>query len=121
MADDPELTDGAYPSEETLARIEVAEAREALLLAERAWHYDGWATRTLRPEELAVVTSGGSDGDEEYIRFATGGWSGNESIIGALRKNFMVQAMCWQMSARGGLFIYEMPPATDAVDPHVPK
>src|SRR6185436_15610533 len=52
MADDPELTDGDYPHDETLERIRKASPREALELAERAWHWEGGARRTLRTEEL---------------------------------------------------------------------
>lgn len=116
MADDPELTEHDYPTDEALERIRKAKSpREALELAERAWHWDGGATRKLRPEERKIVTHGDDDG-QEFIRFATGGWSGNEDIIRALNDNLLVR---WQLSASGGLHIYELPPAGDAVDPHV--
>lgn len=110
LADDPDLTDGGYPTDETLERIRAAKSpREALELAERAWHWDGWATRTLRPEELAMVRRHHEDEPmPEYFRFATGGWSGNEDIIIALERNFLVLGMCWQLSACGGLHIYEL-------------
>lgn len=107
MSDDPELTDGDYPTEETLTAIEKAAPHEALELAERAWHWDGWATRTLKDHERLMM-SAGCDDDTEFIRFATGGWSGNESIINSLNTNWKVRAMCWQLSARGGLHIYEL-------------
>ncbi len=120
MADDPELTDGDYPSAGTLKRIQKAKPREALELAQRAWHWDGWATRTLRPEELAMVRRHHEDEPmPEFYRFATGGWSGNESIIAALDRNFLVAGMCWELSARGGLHVYELRPSAGAVDPHV--
>ena len=109
MADDPELTEDGYPTDEALERIRVAEPREALELAERAWHWDGWATRELKPAERDIVSG---DGSKQFIRFATGGWSGNESIISALDANWVVTMLCWQMSARGGLHIYELPKAT---------
>ena len=56
------------------------------------WHWEDWAT--LRGKTL---------------RLATGGWSGNEEIIGAIEKNTMFQMMCWQKSQRGGLHIYRFP------------
>lgn len=42
-------------------------------------------------------------------RFATGGWSGNEDMIGALRSNHLAWAMTWQASKRGGLHIFQIP------------
>lgn len=115
MADDHDLTEDGYPTDDALAQIEAAAPREALLLAERAWHWDGWATRELSPAEREVVHA--EDGDA-FLRLATGGWSGNESIVAALRKNWMAHALCWQFTSRGGLHIYRLPPAADAVDPH---
>jgi hypothetical protein len=106
MADDPELTDGDYPTEETLDRIRTTPPRDALALAERAWHYDGWATRELDAHERALVHA---DPGEAFLRFATGGWSGNESLIDALEANLLVRALCWRLSSRGGLHIYEIP------------
>jgi hypothetical protein len=108
MADYLELTEDDYPTDEALARIAAAKPREALELAERAWHWGGRVTRELKPEELALMIARNDEG-AEYIRFATGGWSGNESIISALEDNTMVRAMCWQLSAHGGLHIYEFP------------
>ena len=46
------------------------------------------------------------DDEAKQMTFATGGWSGNEDIIGALMENVMAQAMLWQSSHRGGKFIY---------------
>jgi hypothetical protein len=41
-------------------------------------------------------------------RFATGGWSGNESIIACLNQNLLSRAF-WCFSSRGGLHVYEVP------------
>lgn len=43
----------------------------------------------------------------EYI-FHTGGWSGNESLIAALRENMMFWMMCWYQSTAGGHFIFRV-------------
>jgi len=43
------------------------------------------------------------------IRFSTGGWSGNESLVGALQDNRMAWVLCWQSSKRGGHFVFEIP------------
>lgn len=102
------LDEEGYPTEATLDEIRTAAPLAALQLAERAWSSYGWASRQLSEPERLVVSRNHCDG--EFIRFATGGWSGNESIISALTDNLMVSALCWQLSARGGLHIYEVPP-----------
>lgn len=43
------------------------------------------------------------------IYMSTGGWSGNESIIGAMMENFILWGRCWQSSRRGGHYVFEMP------------
>jgi hypothetical protein len=40
----------------------------------------------------------------DYWRFATGGWSGCEEVIGAIPP--LVHALAWRSSHRGGLHIY---------------
>lgn len=39
-------------------------------------------------------------------RLATGGWSGNEDLLSALRSNALVHLLYWQSSHRGGLVYY---------------
>jgi len=42
------------------------------------------------------------------LQLHTGGWSGNESIIEAIEKNFIFWTMCWARSDRGGHFWFEI-------------
>ena len=37
----------------------------------------------------------------------TGGWSGCESVIGALKENQMFWLTCWQLSKRGGYYEFK--------------
>jgi hypothetical protein len=48
---------------------------------------------------------------QEGRRFAifTGGWSGNEELIGAMQENFVFWAICWEWSHKGGHFEFQLP------------
>lgn len=41
------------------------------------------------------------------VRYVTGGWSGNEDIIGALMKN-LFWAYFWESTHRGGLYFFHI-------------
>jgi hypothetical protein len=43
--------------------------------------------------------------DKKYT-LITGGWSGNESIIGAMQENIMLWMMYWESSYRGGKHVF---------------
>lgn len=47
------------------------------------------------------------DKDVLQYHIATGGWSGNESIIEYMQKNTMLWHLTWVQSRRGGGYIFE--------------
>ena len=97
-------TDG-YPDETELAHI-------------TAWKWDnpeGWEGL------LAYVKARWEYADCGYwqqrgrtYRLHTAGWSGNESIIGALQENHMFWALCWVQSRRGGHYIFRIRPIKES-------
>ncbi|MDP2727320.1 MAG: hypothetical protein Q8P59_07225 [Dehalococcoidia bacterium] len=42
------------------------------------------------------------------LYLSTGGWSGNESLIEAMRRNFIFWGMSWVKSERGGHYWFEI-------------
>jgi len=106
---EPSFDADGYPTEETLVAIEAWRSDDlaaCLDYARAAWHWPDWVGEDLSPAEREIVMA--KDG-ERFVRFATGGWSGNESIIAALRANLVVWGVCWRLSARGGLHIFRYP------------
>ena len=115
MTNKPEPTfdrDG-YPTDETLDAIEKwhhLDATGCLDFVKAAWYYQDNDFHELRPHELRMVYAP-DFGEEQpkFLRLATGGWSGNEALVGALERNFVVYSLTWRLSSRGGLHIFEYP------------
>jgi len=108
----PTFDRDGYPTDETVTRIEewpvqgwaIDSLRSCLDFVIDSWDNDyGSVSRTLSSTELSMVHA---QKGEKFIRFATGGWSGNESLINALRRNQMIHGLAWVATVRGGLHIY---------------
>jgi hypothetical protein len=94
-----------YPDDQELDRIRAwpAEDPHGLLEFIRSlWRY---------PEFVRVSYPHGLPADLGRPRYhlSTGGWSGNESIIGALEANQVFWSMCWFSSQRGGHYEFDLP------------
>lgn len=92
----PTFDADGYPTEETLQAIRdwKGEGGFAALFAfiREAWYYpDYWTT----------------EGMEHHA--STGGWSGNEDLIGALQANCVAWSLCWWSSQRGGRYVFRIP------------
>jgi hypothetical protein len=85
----PEENDG-YPTEEELEKI-------------RQWpHERQWVGLMEFVESIWWNPEWGWTKEGTTYRISTGGWSGNEDLIGALKANTMFWLCCWQSSRRGG-------------------
>lgn len=102
-APEPAFDKDGYPTEETLRTIrewKIASnwaVRDLMRYVKKAWTYSFPVRR-------------GRDGRESWIDVATGGWSGNESIIASLKDNYIFWACCWVRSTRGGLYRFVVNP-----------
>ena len=47
--------------------------------------------------------------DGRKFSVSTGGWSGNEEILGAMQENWTFWAVCWKKHERGGHYEFELP------------
>ena len=105
-ADDPILGEDGYPSEAELQRI-------------REWPWEGgfrslmdYVRRRWQYAEHGYWTQRG-----DHFEISTGGWSGNESIIGALEANQMFSMLCPLSWRRGGHYVYDVQEWDDNPEP----
>jgi hypothetical protein len=87
-----------YPTEELLnyiATVRMDQSHEEILeLAKSVWCY---------PDYVWV------DGEDTKVyTFRTAGWSGNESLIHAMRENVLFWSFCWEESKRGGIHTFKV-------------
>ena len=97
---DAELDADGYPLDECLEEIKrwPIEDRDGWLAYVRAlWNVDYGDER----QEYA------NDGESRLV-LTTGGWSGNEEIIGAMSDNTVLYMMTWISSRRGGRFEFQL-------------
>lgn len=96
--------DGAgYPTDAAVMAIEDWPFTDVWNLMEFVaglWRYEKYVTRSKASRRW---------------RFATGGWSGNETLICALQNNFVFWSLCWLKSERGGLHVFEIPSSVKAL------
>lgn len=90
------MEDG-YPTEEELELIRnwpLGDQNGLLKWLEDNWHFGDWGFRR----------------GEDYLELHTGGWSGNEEIIGALQESrSLFWLFNWQRSERGGHYYFTLP------------
>ncbi len=104
---EPEVDDDGYPTDATLDRVKswpctsMQACLEAMDYVGRAWYYpDYWDRKDGMPADYLPNYT------ETRYTFSTGGWSGNESLVGAIEENFRLQAMGAYSWRRGGHYEY---------------
>jgi len=93
---------GDYPSEAELVRIKEWPYEDPdgwFTFIRGCWWHDDWGWNQ---EDVPD----GYDRPVRRYRISTGGWSGNEDIIGAMMENILWN-LTWQSSRRGGHYVFE--------------
>lgn len=87
---------GEYPEDEELEKI-------------KSWPLGDWASLLEYVRQIWKYSDCGywkQDGKKYQI--STGGWSGNEDLLFAMKSNVVFWASCWQSSKRGGHYEFEL-------------
>ncbi len=87
-----ELDVNGYPTDESLKQIKNYKGSYKALMSEVAYLFGSY---------------GKCEFDGNHWIVATGGWSGCESVIQAMKENIMFWLMCWYMSKRGGYYEFK--------------
>lgn len=90
-----------YPTEHGLKAIETWDfekqsVKDFLKLIRDAWNWADVGFYKLRGKRVL------------RLELHTGGWSGNEDVIEAMRNNWMFWLLCWKKSVRGGHYYFEI-------------
>lgn len=99
------LDEDGYPTEAALTIVEEwhwSDAKGWFDFIKSIWHLASWGWS----EGDAIDDATGKKAYCYYI--STAGWSGNESIIGAMQRNDFMWHLNWVQSRRGGHYIFEL-------------
>lgn len=91
---------GEYPTDDELAQIKGWDMKDPLgwfAFIRSVWWMPEWGWSEGKNE----------DGDARF-EISTGGWSGNEDIIGAM-EGTLLWFFTWMSSRRGGHYVFEVP------------
>lgn len=101
----PLIDDDGYPTDSALEIIKLwhwTDASGWFKFIHELWHLSSWGW-------------GEGEEDHEYLNkkvhcyhISTAGFSGNESIIRAMKENDMLWSLNWVQSRRGGHYIFEL-------------
>lgn len=100
------LDKDGYPTGTALKRIRhwpATDLRGLVRCVHELWYYPAYSSM-----------------EGETWCLSTGGWSGNESIIEALRGNVMFWTLCWRRSERGGHYTFDLSRLPATPSPEAP-
>lgn len=94
------LDENNYPDEESLKQIKDWDVltKSVQNLLDLVYENTNWADRQIHQSGKRVIR----------YEYHTGGWSGNEDVIGALHQNFLFWSMFWEKTTRGGHYWFRI-------------
>jgi hypothetical protein len=98
------MTDDVYPTDEELRLISnwsVKDITEWFAFVQSLWALTDWKIEDVVDDILERPVT--------RYTISTGGWSGNEELIGAMQRNWLLWSLTWVQSRRGGQYIFEDP------------
>lgn len=98
-------TDG-YPTDEALDKIrdwDYNDVKGWLNFIKSIWWASEWGWTETTGVNLTF------DEPQYEYHISTGGWSGNEEIIDAMRKNYILWNLAWYEHRRGGHYMFAIP------------
>jgi len=98
-----EIDNDGYPTDEALEAIKKVEFKDAA-----QWLIDFGALKLPYSNTKILYRDDDIYGPCNIIWFATGGWSGNESIMDAVLSNFAFHHLYWRWQS-GGLHQFRIP------------
>lgn len=105
------LDEDGYPTEAALEKIEKWDYKDGWIelmdFVCGLWLYSDFGYWSMEKGVTIVDTPNYKVVTDVYNIF-TAGWSGNESIIRSLEKNWMFWTFCWYQSTRGGHYIFHV-------------
>ena len=105
------LDDDGYPTEAALDVVKLwhwNDAKGWFEFIKSIWYMHSWGWKEVEePHEWSEYEQYKDKIVHRYY-ISTAGWSGNESIIGAMQDNVMMWHLNWVQSRRGGHYIFEL-------------
>lgn len=104
------IDDDGYPTDAALELVEKwywGDCKGLLEFIHSIWHLKSWGWTEVDASTLSRESDDYDEKGGTLLFVSTGGWSGNESLIGAFRSNDMAWHLCWIESRRGGHYIFK--------------
>lgn len=100
------LDSDGYPTDAALEIIELwpnNDAKGWFAFIKNIWYMASWGWH-----EAKVDHEFRKDEQVYLYSISTAGWSGNESLIHSMEKNFQIWGLVWKSSRRGGHYEFEL-------------